>query len=103
MRDNLPPYIVRCFLAAGFDTTEVISSMDTSEDTGNSISAIESFITKYYPGHKDFCCTPAHAPGVQQPFVFPPGHRIRITNFISEVKRKYHAPRSKRKLLPNAS
>ena len=103
MRDNLPPYIVRCFLTAGFDTTEVISSMDTSEDTGNSISAIESFIMKYYPGHKDLCCTPAPAPGVQQPFVFPPGHRIRITNFISEVKRKYHAPRSKRKLLPNAS
>ena len=31
MKDKLPPYIARCFLAAGFDSKEVIALMDTSE------------------------------------------------------------------------
>ena len=48
MKEKLPPYIVRCFLAAGFDTIEVIASMDVSENPENSISVIESFIEKYY-------------------------------------------------------
>lgn len=87
MRDRLPPYVVKCFLVAGFDTPDVIASMDTSENPGNSITIIESFIDKYYSGHKDFypTCT---VPTAQQPFIFPPGHRLRISNFVSEVKRK---------------
>ena len=85
MKEKLPPYVVQCFLAAGFDTAEVISSMDPSDDPGNSISAIELFIDKYYHGNKDFSCTPGL--DEQHPFVFPPGHRIRIYNFIYDVKR----------------
>ena len=46
MKDKLPPYIARCFLAAGFDSTEVIALMDTSENPNNSISVIETFIEK---------------------------------------------------------
>lgn len=44
MREKLPPYVVRCFLASGFDTAEVISSMDASENPGNSISAIDIIV-----------------------------------------------------------
>ena len=76
-------------LTAGFDAAEVISSMDSSENPGNSISAIESFIDKYYPGNKEFCFNPA--PVVLHYFIFPPGHRFRISNFIAEVTLKYEA------------
>ena len=71
--------------------------MDSSENPGNLISVIESFIDKYYPGNKEFHCSPA--PVVQHSFIFfPPGHRFRISNFIAEVKLKYEAIKtSKRK------
>ena len=46
MEERLPPYILRCFLAAGYDTPEVISSMDLRENESNSINVIESFIQK---------------------------------------------------------
>ena len=49
---------MRCLLTAGFDTAEVISSMDSSENPGNSISAIEYFINKHYPGNKEFSGRP---------------------------------------------
>ena len=42
LQDKLPPYVVKCFLAAGFDTPDVIASMDTSENP--SLEIIESFI-----------------------------------------------------------
>lgn len=86
MKEKLPSYVVRCFLAAGFDTAEVIASMDPSDDPGNSISSIEQFIDKYYHGSKEFCCAPDGL-DEQLPFVLPPGHRIRISNFISDVKK----------------
>ena len=44
MQYKLPPYVVKCFLATGFDTPDVIASMDTSENPGNSLAIIESFI-----------------------------------------------------------
>ena len=88
MQDKLPPYVVKCFLAAGFDTPDVIASMDTSENPGNSLAIIESFIDKYYSGHKDFYPT-STVPIAQKPFIFPPGHRLRISNFVTEVKRRH--------------
>ena len=36
MKEKLTPYVVRCLLAAAFDTAELISSMDSSENPGNS-------------------------------------------------------------------
>ena len=44
MEERLPPYVVRCFLAAGYDTPEVISSMDICGNESNSVNVIESFI-----------------------------------------------------------
>ena len=42
MQDKLPPYVIKCFLAAGFDTPDVMALMDTSENP--SLEIIESFI-----------------------------------------------------------
>ena len=39
MKDSLPEYVVNCFLAAGYDVTEVIAAMDISENPGNSIES----------------------------------------------------------------
>ena len=45
MRAALPEYVVNCFLAAGYDVPEVVASMNTSEEPGNSIDLIENYIT----------------------------------------------------------
>ena len=48
MKQKLPPYIVNCVVSAGFDEVEVLSSMDTSENPGNSIEKIEKFIERKF-------------------------------------------------------
>ena len=80
MKKRLPEYIVNCFLAAGYDVQEVISAMDISSNPGNSITQIESFIGRRYKGDRRFSITPA------MDFEFPPGHRLRICNFVREVR-----------------
>ena len=80
MKQRLPQYVVNCFLAAGFDVPEVISAMDISANPGNSITQIESFIAKRYRGDPRY----SHNPSLD--FEFPPGHRMRICNFVREVK-----------------
>ena len=40
MKQKLPPSIVNCVVSAGFDEVEVLSSMDTSENPGNSIETV---------------------------------------------------------------
>ena len=57
MKEAVAEYVVNCFLAAGYDTTEVINAMDISESPGNSLFA--------------------------KCFEFPPGHRIRfVTSYV---------------------
>ena len=41
MRKKLPAYAVNCLLAAGFDSTDVLSSMDVTEGPNNSIEVTE--------------------------------------------------------------
>ena len=48
MKDTLPEYVVNCFLAAGYDVTEVIAAMDVSENLGNSMSQY-NIISDRYP------------------------------------------------------
>lgn len=82
LKQKLPPYIVNCFKSSGFDEIDVISEMDISEKSGNSIETIEKFIQRKYatcPNHNPF-----PAPMV---FEFPPGHRIRICHFVKEVQK----------------
>jgi hypothetical protein len=54
MRQHLPPYIVNCFLAAGFDSPDVIAGMNLTLKPGNSIEIIENYIKEYYPGITKF-------------------------------------------------
>jgi len=80
LEEKLPLYIVNCFKLSGFDEINVISEMDISEKSGNSIEKIEKFI------QKKFATSPYHNPfPAMMPFEFPPGHRLRICNFVKEV------------------
>ena len=83
MKETLPEY---CFLAAGYDVPEVIASMDISTDKGNSI---KKYISENFPGDPKISHY-SDLPSI--PFQFPPGHRIRICNFISLVKAKFKPP-----------
>ena len=55
--------------------------MDTSDKEHNSIDKIEKFIQLKYAN------SAKHNPFPSPPFEFPPGHRIRICNFVKEVKK----------------
>ena len=54
--------------------------MDTSVNPGNSIEKIEKFI------ERKFASSSVHNTFSSSPFEFSPGHRIRLSNFIREVK-----------------
>ena len=83
LKDNLPSYIVSCFLASGYDTLPVIAEMDA-----NAIQGIEDFINEQYPGD------PLHTRG-RKVCKFPPGHRIRLKTFVELVNEKNREPESK--------
>ena len=78
-------YIVNCFLAAGYDVTEVITSMDVSNSPGNFIELIVSYISESYPSDLKYCIYPDSVLRINL-FRFPPGHRICICNFNNELK-----------------
>ena len=86
MRAALPEYVVNCFLAAGYDVPEVVASMNTSEEPGNSIDLIEKYIHDHHSEDPNCRFYPLSDAG--KPFRFPPGHRIRIQNFVYEQKQK---------------
>ena len=54
MRKRLPAYIVNCLLAAGYDSADVISSMDVS----GPIEVIETFIDKHFRGNEEYYSNP---------------------------------------------
>ena len=87
--DCLHICIVNCLLTAGYDSADVICSMDTTGPR-NSIEVIEELIEKYFHGNKEYYSNQMLA---TKPF-FPPGHKLRIVNFFSEIK---GAMKSKRK------
>ena len=75
MRGALPSYVTKCFTAAGFDTVEVIKKMDVSDDPANSIQQIEQFIADEHPNLIS-----------SKSKKFPPGHRIRIKEFVDSLR-----------------
>jgi len=85
LKDKLPDYIVRCFLASGYDDPDVIATMDVTDNPGNCIAKIQTYIGSKFPDNEEYY----HNGHVSLPFEFPPGHRKRICNFINEVKRLY--------------
>lgn len=87
MKKRLPPYVVSCLVTSGYDSLDVILGMDTSENPGNSIETIERFVEKYHSEGGQISCEQNVPIKLPHPFVFPPGHRIMISNFISELKK----------------
>ena len=83
MKERLPPYAVNCLLATGYDSADVIYSMNTSEEPDNSFVVIEKFIDQYFRGSEEYY---SNSILCQHQFVFPPGHKVRIANFVSEVR-----------------
>ena len=113
MREKLPSYIVNRFLAAGYDSKEIITSMDVTNRKGNSIGEIEKYIERSFSDDETMR---SPFPSPKHPYEFPPGHRIRICNFVQEVKKKcrhtvslttgqdYNPPKSKQhKNVPSKS
>ena len=90
MNQALPKYAVNCFLCAGYDNISAITQMVTDEGPGNTLDQIEGFILKYYS--TDMLCYPSTivenecSSQLVQKFVFPPGHRVLISNFVNGIK-----------------
>jgi len=89
MQKKLPGYVTKCFLASGFDSEEAIASMEmTGDGPENSMKMMEAYIDKHYSHdpsmHSEFSI------GLGGPFEFPPGHKVRICNFVKEVKQNYN-------------
>jgi hypothetical protein len=80
MKKYLPEYIVNCFVAAGYDTLDVIADMDVSDKPGNTLEEIATFIAKEYPGDPRFV-----RGTMSRSSVFPPGHHRRIASFVKHV------------------
>ena len=85
MKKKLPPYVVGCLIAAGYDSFDVILGMDTSESPENSIEKIEKFMEKYHSEGGQIFCGKNVSIKLSHPFIFPPGHRMMIENFVSEL------------------
>ena len=83
LTQHLPLHVVNCFLAAGYDTTEVIADMHVTNKAGDSLETIEDYINKQYPSDISF----THRGG--KICKFPPGHRIRIHSKSLKKAREY--------------
>ena len=74
MKCKLPEYVVNSLLVAGFDMLEVISLMDVSNNSGNSIDEVEEYV---HNEHRDWLpkgkCLP--------------WHRLRLRVFVEEVRK----------------
>ena len=82
MKQSLPQYVVQCFLYSGYDTARVVAQMNTDNGPTNSIDQIEAFILQNFPSEES--CYHMSLPS--KFYVFTPGHRTRILNFIEDVK-----------------
>ena len=89
MERRLPRYVVNCFRAAGYDEIQIVASMDTSDREMNSISKIEKYIEERFKHIPDMLPPSMSLEVNAGPFEFPPGHRIRICNFVEEVKQLF--------------
>lgn len=78
IRSKLPEYIQECLLVSGFDTLDTIASMNN--DCDKFVDQVEQFIQENFPGNSLYCNP--HSTTCK----FPPGHRIRIRQFVTEVK-----------------
>ena len=76
MKETLPKYVMDSFIAAGFDTLEVISEIDTTSEYG--LQEIEQFITDEHKEDDRF----KSGINVSGHFRFLPGHRRRTEYYL---------------------
>lgn len=82
---HLPTYVVNSFMKAGFDDVQTISEMDISDGPNNSIDVMERYINqKQFPS-----CVDNDYMMEGESFEFPPGHKLKITAFIKQIKKQY--------------
>lgn len=101
MRKKLPSYVVRCFVAAGYDTLQLIAGMDISKDNpDNAIHEIEEFVNKEQL--LDTLLESHSVSGIDGHFKFPPGHRKAIELFVEDVRQMHGRERVRRKKRENS-
>jgi len=93
MKETLQPYMVNYLVTAGYDDFDTISTMNTSENYGNSIIKIEDYIDLLLDHDQTKSLAP---PGPYlRPFRFPPGHRVKLCNFVQEIKSRAKSSKNK--------
>ena len=88
MKEKLPIYVVKCFLASGYDSEENISYMN--EDA---VNAMEKFVQKRF-SHESSMQSQFLPSDPDSLFEFPPGHKASIFRFIKQVKENHNTKHS---------
>ena len=88
MKEKLPIYVVKCFLASGYDCEENISYMN--EDA---VNAMEKFVQKRF-SHESSMQSQFLPIDPDSLFEFPPGHKASIFRFIKQVKENHNTKHS---------
>ena len=88
MQERLPSYVVNCFVSSGFDSIEAICCMNVTDSANNSIQEIESYVENHCNTDTNLFSNPK-AICRPKPFIFPPGHRMKIKNFVSEIQERH--------------
>ena len=81
--------LFNAFLFSGFDTPKVVHM--TTDGPGNSIDQIEQYILKEYPDEQSY----HHMSIIKHSHVFTLGHRVRISDFIKDIKAQHVPPKQK--------
>ena len=76
MRQNLPEYVVNCFIASGYDTLQAVSTIGDEN-----LQEIEEFINSEYPQDERFISN-SFATSTK----FLPGHKRLIMDFVENTK-----------------
>ena len=82
-------YAVNCLINAGYDDVNSIVLMKANAEPGNSLDQIESFIFTHFSD--DASCFPpkiTERPPGSRKYIFSPGHRSLINDFINKIKRE---------------
>lgn len=74
---NLPEYITKCLVVAGYNTLPVIATIDEQGDT---LKEIEDYINSMLPNTKEYHINDSDV------CRFSPGYQRQISSFVDEVK-----------------
>ena len=81
MKQRIPEPVVNCFLSIGYGTLGVIAEMYTSSEPGNSLQAMEEFVSDEHPNDHRLTHGTVHA-WLLVCLSFYQGTATPITNFL---------------------